>query len=328
MMGERVHWPDEADDVIRGDMTAAAAYTTPAGGAVVVAVAPCGIGQRDRGMVGFTTSLGFGRKLERIIRDPHVALAYHARDHGFSASPRYVLAQGLASADITPSRERLEAFIPQVQRYLGGIKRGPVWDRLLREYYSERVFVDIAVERVLSWPDLGCSGDPYVTGVGWPGPPGPQRPPKNGTGPRVDVARAAGRIAMLPHRVLAYRGGDGFPVVVAVQLGGHDAAGLRLVAAPGLLPFGGRRAGLLAHAYRPQLVGLSTRIFTGWLEVAADGAAVYSPHTSKGFVAPPRKNLLLISNGLFAKYGLWQARRQGTARRLEQLAAERHRSPV
>lgn len=328
MMGEHVCWPDEADDVIRGDMTAAAAYATPAGGAVVVAVAPCGIGQRDRGMVGFTTSLGFGRKLERIIRDPHVALAYHARDHGFSASPRYVLAQGLASADITPSRERLEAFAPQAQRYLGEIKRGPVWDRLLREYYSERVFVDIAVERVVSWPDLGCSGGPDVAGAGWPAPPAPQQPPKNGTGPRVDVARAAGRIAVLPHRVLAYRGGDGFPVVVAVQLGGHDATGLRLVAAPGLLPSGGRRAGLLAHAYRPQLVGLSTRIFTGWLEVAADGTAVYSPHTSKGFVAPPRKNLLLISNGLFAKYGLWQARRQGTARRLEQLAAEKRQSPV
>ena len=74
-MGEHVCWPDEADDVIRGDITAAGAYTTPAGGAVVVAVAPCGIGQRDLGMVGFTTSLGFGRKLERIIRDPHVALA-------------------------------------------------------------------------------------------------------------------------------------------------------------------------------------------------------------------------------------------------------------
>jgi hypothetical protein len=256
---------------------------------VVVAVAPCGIAQRDRGMVGFTTSLGFGRKLERIIRDPHVALAYHARDHGFSASPRYVLAQGLASADITPSRERLEAFAPQAQRYLGEIKHGPVWDRLLREYYSERVFVDIAVERVVSWPDLGCSGDPHVAGAGWPAPPAPQQPPKNGTGPRIDVARVAGRLTMLPHRVLAYRGGDGFPVVVAVQFGGHDAAGLRLVAAPGLLPSGGRRAGLLAHAYRPQLVGLSTRIFTGWLEVAADGTAFYSPHTSKGFVAPSRK---------------------------------------
>src|SRR5438874_12360923 len=137
MMGEHVRWPDEADDVIHGDITAAAAYTTSAGGAVVVAVAPCGIGQRDRGMVGFTTSLGFGRKLERIIRDPHVALAYHARDHGFSASPRFVLAQGLASVDLEPSPDRLEAFTPQAVRFLGGLKQGPVWDRLLREYYAE-----------------------------------------------------------------------------------------------------------------------------------------------------------------------------------------------
>src|SRR5436190_17415323 len=138
-----VGWSDAADEVFRGDITVAAAYVTPAGGAVAVGVAPCGLADRNRGTVGFTTSLGFGKKLERIVRDPHVALAYHARDHGFSGSPQYVLAQGLASADITPSRERLEAFIPQAQRYLGEIKRGPIWDRLLREYYSERVFVDI-----------------------------------------------------------------------------------------------------------------------------------------------------------------------------------------
>ena len=71
------------------------------------------------------------------------------------------------------------------------------------------------------------------------------------------------------------------------------------------------------------MVGLATRTFTGWLDVARDGAALYAPHTSKGFVAPPRKKLLLVSNGLFAKYGLWQARRQGTAGRLERLAAEK-----
>jgi len=75
MMREPVRWSDEADEVISGDLTAAAAYITPAGGAVVIAVAPCGLGRRDRGVIGFTTSLGFSRKLERIIRDPHVALA-------------------------------------------------------------------------------------------------------------------------------------------------------------------------------------------------------------------------------------------------------------
>lgn len=94
MKNSPVHWPAGADAVIKGDITAAAAYLTPAGGAVVTTVAPCGIGERDRGVIGFTTSLGFGKKLDRIVRDPHVALAYHARDHGYSASPAFVLAQG------------------------------------------------------------------------------------------------------------------------------------------------------------------------------------------------------------------------------------------
>jgi hypothetical protein len=324
MAGEPVRWSDEVDEVITGDLTAAVAYVTPAGGAVVTAVCPMGIDRRDAGEVGFTTSLGFAKKLERIIADPHVAIAYHAREHGFSASSMFVLAQGGASVDIRPSRERLVAIIPQAERHVGQVVRGPVWDRLLREYYLERIFVDITVERVVAWPDLGASGDPRVYGEPWPGVAGPQAPPKNGIGPRVDVDRAAGRISVLPHRVLAYRGADGFPVVVPVGLAGHGAAGLRLVTASALLPPGGRRAGLLAHAYRPQLVGLRTRIFTGWLEVASDGTAVYAPHTSKGFVAPPRKNLLLVSNGLFAKYGLWQGRRQGTAERLEKLAAHKN----
>jgi hypothetical protein len=95
-----IGWPDEADEVTRGDLTAAAAYVTPAGGAVVTSVCPMGIDRREEAEVGFTTSLGFAKKLERIIADPHVALAYYARDHGFSASPVFVLAQGLASVDL------------------------------------------------------------------------------------------------------------------------------------------------------------------------------------------------------------------------------------
>ena len=317
-----VRWSDEADEAISGDITAAAAYLTPAGGVVVTAVAP-GFGnrQRGRGLVGFTTSLGFGRKLDRIIREPRVALAYHAREHGFSASSVYVLAQGRASVDITPSRDRLEALRPQGERFYGAARQGPAWDRLLHEYYYERVIIDITLERVTTWANLSAAGHPQVSGAPWPGPPGAQQPPAKGTGPRVDVGQAAGRIGMLPHRVLAYRGPDGFPVVVPVALAGHDAAGLRLVASPGLLPEGSRRAGLLAHAYRPQLIGLSTRIFTGWLEVAPGGGAVYAPHTSRGFIAPPRKNLLLISNGLIAKAGMWQARRKGEADRLQRLVA-------
>ncbi len=68
-----VTWSDGVDDVIRGDLTCGFAYITPAGGAVVTAVAPLGLSDRERGTVGFTTSLGFGRKLERIKGEPRVA---------------------------------------------------------------------------------------------------------------------------------------------------------------------------------------------------------------------------------------------------------------
>ena len=56
-----VRWDAGADEVIRGDITAAVAYVTPAGGAVAVGVAPCGLADRHRGTLGFTTSLGFGQ---------------------------------------------------------------------------------------------------------------------------------------------------------------------------------------------------------------------------------------------------------------------------
>src|SRR5215210_8244708 len=120
-----VTWPDEIDEVIGGDLTAALAYLTPAGGAVVTAVAPIGLRDREAGTVSFTTSLGFGRKLERIERDPHVALAYHAREHGHSQSSRYVLVQGSASVVKEPDPDYLEFIGRQATPFMGPPARGP-----------------------------------------------------------------------------------------------------------------------------------------------------------------------------------------------------------
>ncbi len=316
-----VQWTDEVDDVLRGDVTAALAYVTPAGGAVVTAVAPCGLGDRALGVVSFSTSLGFGRKLERIVRDPHAALAFHSREHGFSTSSLFVLMQGRAVVDLAPVEQRLDAFVPQATRYLGELKRGPIWDRLLHEYYRERVFVDVTVQRIVVWSNLNSSGAPSTIGAPLAARAEPQRPPSNGVRPRVDVGKAARHVAALPHRVLAYKGADGLPVIVPIEFAGHDERGLRLVHVGELLPPGGRRAGILAHAYRPQLIGIGTRVFTGWLDVDEDGSATYAPHTSRGFVAPPRKNLLLVTNGLMAKYGVHKARRTGLVERLTEAGA-------
>jgi hypothetical protein len=306
-----VTWPDHVDEIIGGDLTASLGYATPAGGAVAMAVAPIGLRDRERGIVSFTTSLGFSKKLDRIRHEPRVALAYHAREHGFSTRPEYVLVQGRAEPIEDPSRERRAEVERQAERHLGKIRRGLFWDRWLREYVMVRIPVDVHVDRVTVWQDARCTGDPETHGEPRPpAPPESQRAPGKGTGPRVDVARVAKRLHKTPHVLLAYLGADGFPVVVPTELRGADARGLELSAADGLIPDGGRRAGLLGHSYRPNLVGLVARQHTGWLE-AAGGTGLYAPHTETGFVAPPNKTLLLFFNGLQAKQGVRRARREG-----------------
>jgi hypothetical protein len=310
-------WPEEVDRVIAGDVTAALAYITPAGGSVVTAVAPIGLRDAERGTAGFTTSLGLHKKLERIRREPRVALAFHARDHGFADGTRYVLVQGDADITLEPDERYLEEEIgPRAERYLGARKTGFFWDRWLREYYRDRVPVEIRVRRVVSWPDLRCRGEPEVFGEPLPEQDvEPQEPPKKGAGPRVDVDRAARKIAKLPHALLAYRGADGYPTIVSASVTGAGRDGLHLAAADGLLPAGGRRAGLLAHGYGKQLTAIAARQHTGWLMVS-DGEVRYAPHTEQGFRAPASKTLLLLANGLLAKRGLRKAEREGTLEKL------------
>ena len=322
-----VSWPDEVDRIIDGDMTAALAYVTPAGGAVVTAVAPIGLRDRERGTVGFTTSLGLGKKLERIQRNPQIALAYHTRKHGFADGDRYVLVQGDANVTLEPDRELLDREIgPRAERYLGPRKSGPFWDRWLQEYYADRVPVDVQVRRIGSWPDLAGAGPPEVLGEPAPSAhPEPQSPPKNGTGPRVDAARAGARARKLPFVLLSFRGTDGYPAVHPVEISDAGPDGIVLTAAdPSLIPPGGRRAGLLAHDYGKQLVALRTQQFTGWLTAdEGSGRALYAPHTQQGFRAPGNKTLLLLANGFLAKRGLRKAIASGTLERLRETAAQR-----
>jgi pyridoxamine 5'-phosphate oxidase-like protein len=300
-------WSEAEDQILGGDLAVALAYVTPAGGAVVTPVSPVGLRDRDAQTVAFTTSLGFGRKLDRIRANPRVALAYHAREHGFASEPRFVLVQGTASYDPNPDLGVLEERVrPASTRFMGPPRTGFFWGRWLSVYYEDRILVTVGVERVISWPDLECSGEPSVFGEPLPAAqPESQAPPANGTAPRVDVNRAARRIEKLPHVVLGYVAADGFPLVTPVSLQGATPSGLAL---QGSLPPGGRRAGLLAHRFEAKLIGLEARQYTGWLQ---DG--VYAPHTESGFRAPANKTLLLLANGMLARRGLKHARELGRA---------------
>jgi hypothetical protein len=294
-------WSDVEEEIIGGDLTAALAYPTPAGGVVLTPVAPVGLRDREAGTVCFTTSLGFGRKLDRIDENPRVALAYHAREHGFANDPCFVLVQGTARYDVNPDPHVLEETVrPASERFVGPPRTGPFWGRWLSAYYRDRVLVTVRVERVVSWPDLGCTGRPTVHGSPLPSTPaGAQAPPRWGTGPRVDVARAARRLNRLPHVLIGHLGADGLPVVATARVGARSSSGIALTGPFALSP---SRAGLLGHRYGPRLIGLESRQYTGWLD-----DSVYAPHTESGFRAPANKTLLLLANGFTARRGLKRA---------------------
>jgi hypothetical protein len=170
--------------------------------------------------------------------------------------------------------------------------------------------VEVTVTRICAWPTLDAAGAPDVV-IGEPlasDQAAPQRTPRNGTGPRVDVERAAGRLRATAHTLLGYAGSDGAPVVVPVALVTEDSTTGFVLSAASPLPAGGRRAGLLGHSYGAKLIGLNTRQHTGWLEVG-DNGAVYAPHTETGYRTPANKTVQLLINGALAKQGIRASRK-------------------
>ncbi|MQY09853.1 pyridoxamine 5'-phosphate oxidase family protein [Actinomadura macrotermitis] len=301
-------WPDAVDEIVGGDQAVMLATVTPAGGAVLTPVTNFAVRDRDAGTVTVNSAAGGWKKLERIRRNPRVALAFHTREHGYSDRPEYVLVQGTATLS-EPVADYPETLGENWERFDGPRATGPVWDRWLRVYYT-RVLIEVAVERVIVWPDLACRGVPQVHGADLPaGPPPPQAPPGKGTGPRVDHVKAARKAAGLPDVLLGWAGADGFPMAVPVRIAGHDEGGVLLDPPAGLVPAGGRRAGLTAHSFTRHVIGQDQHVHTGWLE--AGPQVRYAPHTRLSYRMPPSRLVYRAGVGLAMRIALRRAERAG-----------------
>ena len=310
MTSTPLQWPDEIDELFTGDLVVAVGSPTPAGGVVLNSVTPLGLRDREAGTVTFTTSLGFGRKLERIAADPRIAVAYHTRQHGHATRPGYALVQGTASVIADYTDEQREEVRAQAREHIGQVVEGRFWDWWLKVYYEDRVGVEVKAQRILWWPDGSVEGDPVVIGEPLASGAAPaQKPPRNAAEARVPVAKVAKAATRMPHLLLGVTQSDGMPVIVPVRVGETTEQSLALQVPGNLVPSGARRAGLLAHKFHRKLVGVATATHTGWLEV--NGQAVWTPHTRHAFVAPPNKTLLLLGNGGAARWGYRQAIKQG-----------------
>ncbi len=291
-----ISWTDEIDEILGGDLAAIFAHLTPAKGVIATPMAPLGLRDREAGTVTVTTPLGLHKKLAAVRRDPKVAVVYHAREHGLTSRPEFLVVQGRGVFPKRPDREWLESITPQWERFLGP-RSGGIGGAWMSDYYWVRVPIVVQVERIVELAGPFADEPPTVHGAALPAEPPSQHAPTNGLAPRVGSERVAADARRLSHAVLAWAGGDGYPMAAEVRVEGVDEAGLQLSAAPGLLPSGGRRAGLTAHLFEPRMHGQEQRIHTGWLDVTESGAT-YSPHTRGGYKLPSSKLAFTLGTGL------------------------------
>ena len=225
-------------------------------------------------------------------RNPKVALAFHTREFAATDRPEYVLVQGTASLR-GPVEDYPSTILDVWERFEPWADQHPLWKRW-RRVYALRTAIEVSVERVLVWPDLGCRGPVEVQGSPLPpDPPAPQSEPRNGTAPRINHGRAAERASGLPHALLGWVGADGFPLTVPVEVAGSDERGILLNAPEGIVPPGGRRAGLTAHWFSRSVIGQNQRKHTGWLDA---GNSSSTPRTRSPTTASPRSSPCSISS--------------------------------
>ncbi len=303
-------WPDPVDEIVAGDHVVALAYVTPARGVVIVPLSNFGLRDRAAGTISVNSSVGAWKKLERIRRNPQVALAFHTREHGFTNRPEFVLVQGRATVS-EPIPDYPSTVLEHWERFEDWGEFGQLWKRWLR-VYALRVEIEVAVERLLVWPDLACRGTPRLLGEPLVADaPKPQRPPARGREPRVDHRRAARRARRLPHLLLGWVGADGFPFVVPVDVQTTTRAGILLGPPPATVPAAGRRAGLTAHSFSLHVVGQHQRVHTGWMEADLGAAIVYAPHTTATYRFPASPIVFRLVAGAATRWRLRQARRAG-----------------
>ena len=190
---------DETDEVIAGDLTAALAYLTPAGGAVATGVAPVGLRDRERGDHDVTTSLGLPRKLERMLGTAGRARVPR-RSHGFSSSPRYVLLQGDVAGVARAG--------PRVADGGAATRGGAVPRRGEAQVRSGTAGCASTTSSASLWrsrhgasrlgPISPARARPRRTARRRGRLPAPQQAPGGGVGPRIDAKQAAGAAGAVP----------------------------------------------------------------------------------------------------------------------------------
>ena len=192
-----VDWSDEVDEILGGDLAVGLAYLTPAKGVLIAPMATLGLRDREAGTITLSSSLALWKKLDRMRRNPGVAVAYHAREHSLTQRPGFVLVQGRASFDTTPDRAWLESITPQWDQFLGKRSTGLI-GRTQRVYYWERIAINSRSSASSTTATPSPPASRRSSALRRRHRPTPKKPPGKGTEPRVEVGKVAAERRQAP----------------------------------------------------------------------------------------------------------------------------------
>lgn len=269
--------------------------------------------------IDVTTGLGYPKKADDAIRNPHVSLLFSDPTGSGLDSGCRVLVQGTAAVDEQNLEANAERYFRESYEKLPGT-RGMHPPKLVRGmfgWYYTRIYVKVRPERVFVWPDGDQSTEPELLGArleevrsGHSEEPVTEHVPPEGGATKWDP-----RIDQLGERystaVLSWVGPDGFPLSARVPVSlDRDAGRVDVGELPAGLPAIEGRACLTAHSHAPdfswqrnfQVRGDLIRTDTGWALV---------PHRLVGGFELPDEGALARSRRFFSS----TLRYYGTARK-------------
>ena len=210
--------------------------------------------------IDVTTGLGYPKKADDALRNPHVALLFSDATGAGIEGPIQVLVQGTADVDDRDLDANKERYWRESWEKLPGARDAhpPKVLRGLFGWYYTRIYVKVRPERVFVWADGDVSKEPEVhdshleeVRSGHIQEPLEAHEPKIG-GPVTWDERMDELGARHPTAVLSWVGPDGFPLAVRTPVRvDRDARRVGLGVEPAGLPLTEGQACLTAHAHDP-----------------------------------------------------------------------------
>jgi hypothetical protein len=249
--------------------------------------------------IDITTGLGYPKKADDAIRNPHVALLFSDPTGSGLENACRVLVQGIAEVDDRDLAANKERYWRESWEKLPGTRdmHPPRLLRGLFGWYYTRIYVKVRPERIFVWPDADPAKAPQIHGAHLE-----EVRSGHSTEPlepheAIEGGEIAwdGRIEELGRKhstaVLAWVAPDGFPLAVRLEVRSDPAAReIAVDAEPAGLPLAEGRACLVAHAHDESFSWQENFQVRGDL-VRADGGWALVPHRMIGGFELPDESL-------------------------------------